>query len=158
MINSDFNRIMYVSCNEKINSYTGNKKYFFGRGTINNPDGLKYMNLNFENSLGKDSCIAIQIEVELEAFESKNIILLLGEEQRAIDCFDMVYKYTNLNNCLEELNNVKKYWEDLLSKIQVETPIESVNIMLNGWCMYQTICSRMLARTAFYQCGGAYRI
>ena len=158
MINSDFNRIMYVSCNEKINSFTGNKKYFFGKGTINNPDGLKYMNLNSENSLGKDSCVAIQIEVSLEAFENKNIILLLGEEKNKLDCLDMAYKYSNINKCLDELNIVKKYWEDMVSKIQVETPLESVNIMLNGWCMYQTICARMFARTAFYQCGGAYRI
>ena len=43
---------------------TGNKKYFFGKGTINNPDGLKYMNLNSENSLGKESCIAVQMEVK----------------------------------------------------------------------------------------------
>ena len=149
---------MYVSSNEKINSFTGNKKYFFGRGTINNPDGLKYMNLNSENSLGKDSCIAIQMEVNLEAFESKDIIFLLGEEKEAIACLDMAYKYSNLNKCLEELNIVKKYWEDLFSKIQVETPLESLNILLNGWCMYQTISSRILARSAFYQCGGAYRI
>ena len=158
LANSDFDRVMYVSCNEKIKSYTGNKKYFFGKGTINNPDGLKYMNLNSENSLGKDSCIAIQMEVNLESYENKNICILLGEEKNALDSQDMSYKYSNINYCLDELKAVKKYWEDLLGRVQVETPLESVNIMLNGWCMYQTICSRMYARTAFYQCGGAFRI
>lgn len=158
IINSEFNRVMYVSSNEKINSFTGNKKYFLGRGTINNPDGLKYMNLNSENSIGKDSCIAIQIEVNLEAFESRNIALFFGEEKETLECMDMAYKYSNIKKCLEELNIVKKYWEDLVSKIQVETPIESINIMLNGWCIYQTICARMFAKTAFYQCGGAFRI
>jgi len=28
--------------------------------------------------------------------------------------------------------------------------------MLNGWIMYQTICSRLLAKSGFYQSGGAY--
>lgn len=156
LANSDFNRVMYVSSNEKIESYTGNKKYFLGKGTINNPDGLKYMNLNSENSLAKDSCIAVQMEISLDAYESKNICILLGEEKNALDSQEMSYKYSNINYCLEELKAVKKYWEDLLGNIQVETPLESVNIMLNGWCMYQTICSRMFARTAFYQCGGAF--
>ena len=158
LANSDFDRIMYVSSNEKIKSFTGNKKYFFGKGTINNPDGLKYMNLNSENSLGKESCIAVQMEVNLEAYESKNICILLGEEKNELDCMDIGYKYSNINNCQEELKIVKNYWEDLIENVQVETPLESMNIMLNGFCMYQTICCRMMARTAFYQCGGAYRI
>ena len=28
--------------------------------------------------------------------------------------------------------------------------------MINGWIMYQTICSRLLAKSGFYQSGGAY--
>jgi cellobiose phosphorylase len=38
----------------------------------------------------------------------------------------------------------------------VETPLESMNIILNGWCQYQTISSRLLARSGFYQSGGAF--
>ena len=38
----------------------------------------------------------------------------------------------------------------------MKTPVESMNIMLNGWLIYQTIVSRLFARTGFYQAGGAY--
>ena len=31
-----------------------------------------------------------------------------------------------------------------------------MNIILNGWATYQTICSRLYARTGFYQSGGAF--
>lgn len=41
-------------------------------------------------------------------------------------------------------------------KIKVKTPVESMNIMLNGWLLYQTLVSRMWGRTSFYQAGGAY--
>lgn len=154
--NSDFSGVMYVSSNEKIVSFTGDKRHFMGKGNLQNPDGLKYMNLNSENSLGKDTIIAMQLEVNLEAYEEKEICLLLGEEENIIDCQDMGYKYTNLTYCYEELEKVKRYWENLIETIQVNTPLESTNILLNGWCMYQTICSRLFARTAFYQAGGAY--
>lgn len=40
-------------------------------------------------------------------------------------------------------------------KIQVNTPVESINILLNGWINYQTIQSRMIARSGYYQSGGA---
>ena len=51
---------------------------------------------------------------------------------------------------------VKNKWNELLGKVKVNTPYESLNIMLNGWTMYQTISSRILGKTGFYQSGGAY--
>ena len=51
---------------------------------------------------------------------------------------------------------MKKYWKDLLGKVQVETPMKSFDILMNGWLIYQTITSRLNARSAFYQSGGAF--
>ena len=62
----------------------------------------------------------------------------------------------NINNCNDENEKNKKYWQELLNNIQVKTPVESMNILLNGWAMYQTIVSRLIGRTGFYQSGGAY--
>ena len=31
-----------------------------------------------------------------------------------------------------------------------------MNIMMNGWLLYQTLTSRIMARTSFYQSGGAF--
>ena len=68
----------------------------------------------------------------------------------------MAYKYSNVNNAISELEKTKRYWKETLGNIQVNTPVESMNIMLNGWLLYQTLCSRMLARSGYYQSGGAY--
>ena len=43
------------------------------------------------------------------------------------------------------------YWTNLLEKVRIRTPIESMNIILNGWAMYQTISSRLYGRSGFYQ-------
>ena len=148
--------IAYVSCSEKIKSYTGNKNFFFGKGGIQNPDGIKKVSLNNENSLGQNTCICYEIEIEVESFSEKEISILLGAEDNIIDCKNMSYKYSKIPNCKQELNDVKSYWKELLGRIQVYTPLESVNIILNGWLAYQTIESRLLGRTGFYQSGGAY--
>ena len=44
----------------------------------------------------------------------------------------------------------------MLEQLQVYTPLESMNILLNGWAMYQTISSRLFGRSGFYQSGGAF--
>lgn len=78
LYNTDFkNDIIYVSNSEKMNSYTGDKKFFFGSGNISNPDSLKKASLNNENSLGRKPCIAYEIEVEIESLSEKEIIFTL---------------------------------------------------------------------------------
>lgn len=155
-INTTFKEMIYISSNEEIKSYTGSKEFFFGEGNLSNPDALKKMTLNKENSLGKDAIVALQIEIELEAFETKQVSLLLGSENTLIDCQDKAYQYTKISKIQEELEYVKKDWNNILQKVQVKTPLDSFNILMNGWLIYQTITSRLRARTAFYQAGGAY--
>ena len=185
--------IMYIACSEKISSYTGSKLSFIGKGTIKNPEGMRKLELDRENVLGKDEIVAIEIKISLEAFENKDVVLTLGAEENTMQeemvnaeeteeanmlnkvedniiktqnkaykrenllkLLDTAYKYENVNNAINELENTKKYWRDLLGGIKVETPVESMNIMLNGWLLYQTLCSRMFARSGYYQSGGAY--
>ena len=140
----DINSIMYIYSSEKIKAFTGNNDSINLYGKED---------LNKDNSLGRNSCLAIQIEIELNSFEEKEISLVLGcaENDKDID-----FRFKDINKCKEELINTKKYWSDMLEKIRINTPDESLNIMLNGWAMYQTITSRLYARSGFNQSGGAY--
>lgn len=153
---SDFKNKVYVSSSEKIKSFTGDKKAFLGKGGISNPDGLRKVRLNNSTGFGATSCIAIQIEVEIDSMSTKEIVLNLGACDNIIDGKNISYKYSKIPNCRQELEAVKRKWKDILERFQVYTPIESINIMLNGWCLYQTISSRLYGRTGFYQSGGAY--
>lgn len=170
-------QIIYVSSSEKIQSFTGSKKSFLGGQGLSNPEAISKDKLDESNGLGKDSCIAIEFDVDLESFESKEISLVLGavkevsfskqkdnnaepkdsnmEVNENTSYRDIAYKYSKIQNCKMELEKVKKYWSELLGKVYVETPLKSMDIMLNGWIMYQTIASRLMGRTGFYQSGGA---
>ena len=150
------NTKLYMSSSEKIKSYTGDKKFFLGKNGLSNPDGIKKLRLNNSNSIGKDTCIVLEIEVEIESFSNKEISFVLGAEDSIIDCKNMSYKYSKLQNCRQELEHVKSYWKELLGKLQIYTPLESTNILLNGWCIYQTLESRLLGRSGYYQSGGAF--
>ena len=152
----EFTNIIYVSSSEKIENYTGNKSKFMGKNGICNPDGLHYMRLDNDSGIGKNSCIAIELKVEIESFSDKKISLILGAEENLIDAKDIAYKYSKIQNCNIEMGKARNKWNDILGKVQVNTPYESLNIMLNGWIMYQTLESRLLGRTGFYQSGGAF--
>ncbi len=147
---------IFVSSSEKINSYTGSRTSFFKNSTIDNPIGLDQLELSRENSFGKDGIVAISMNVSIEAFSTKEIVLMLGSANNKEECQDLAYKYSNISNCKNEYLNVKKYWSELINRVQVNTPMESTNILLNGWLIYQSICSRLYGRTGFYQSGGAY--
>lgn len=167
---------VFITSSEKINSYTGSKMAFLKNTNITNPSGLDELELTRENSYGKDTIIAIQINFSIEAMSSKDLSISIGttdstktgmndallktenkeQQTKTRITQDIAYKYSNINNCKEELFKTKKYWADLVNLVQVETPSESTNILLNGWLIYQTITSRLYGRTGFYQSGGAY--
>ena len=73
-----------------------------------------------------------------------------------IDCKNIAYKYSKISNCKQELNIIKNYWKEYLGTLQVYTPSEFTNILLNGWLAYQIIQSRLIGRSGYYQSGGAY--
>lgn len=147
--------IAFVSSSESIKSYTGNKDFFIGKGNISNPEALDKVALDNSGGLGGNSCVAIEIEVELESFEEKEIVLEFGEEENLLDAKDLSYKYSKVSNCMQELNSVKSFWYELLNRVEVNTPLESLNIMINSFAKYQTIVSRLWARSGYYQSGGA---
>lgn len=156
IINDEFKNYVYISSSEQIKSYTGNKTEFFGDGNLSNPDGIKISKFSNINSLNSDNIVALNIDIELETLEHKDIVLIIGAEDSIINCKDMAYKYNKIENCNREYSFLRKYWNDLVNKLVIKTPNDSINIMMNGWLIYQTLCSRILGKTGYYQSGGAW--
>ena len=134
---------VFLLSSEKIENYTGNKQEFIGENNLQNPKKV----LSNDSGLYKESCIAMQVSLKLEPYETKELALCLGvKEQNTI----IPIEYSNVEKCKEELKNTQKYWYDLLSRVHVNTPVESINIMLNGWAAYQSITSRLWAKSGYY--------
>ena len=120
------------------------------------PKALREKNLKGVFGSVLDSCLVIQSKIKLNAGERKELVVLLGEEDVLEDIENKINKYSNMNNVDEALEDIKAYWKKFLGAIQVKTSNKSMDYLLNGWLLYQTLCSRLYGRTGFYQSGGAY--
>ena len=98
----------------------------------------------------------ISSRMELDTLDNKNIIFLLGQTDQLGHIQEIKKNYFEDKNIEQSLVDVKRFWEDILSKITIETPSKELNYLFNHWLLYQTLSCRVWARSAFYQSGGAY--
>ncbi|MDP4145840.1 MAG: glucoamylase family protein [Bacillota bacterium] len=138
-------------------SFTGSRKEFLGRGgSLQQPEGLTKKAFSNMVGAGIDPCFAENVKVNLAPNEEKNLFVLMGQEESIEGIDTVINSYSTVDEANKEYESTKNYWSNLLQAIQVKTPDLTMDIMLNGWLMYQTVSCRLWARTAFYQSGGAY--
>ena len=149
----EFNRISYFNSNIEIKSFTKSKKLFFGNGSICVPDSL-FLD-QFESCSGIGNCLAVEFEIELDEYGEKYLILKLGQENSINQIFETL-KRTEKIECVDKnFEDVNKKWNNLINNLVVKTPEEELNILANGWLIYQTISCRLWGKSGFYQSGGA---
>jgi cellobiose phosphorylase len=137
-------------------SFTGDNKEFIGIGAeASKPEGLNKESLSNQSGGIYDPCLAAQTTIKLKKGEKKQLVILFGQEESG-NIEKVINKYKIFNNVEAELDKVKQYWSHFLGNIQVKTPDRSLDYLLNGWLLYQTLSCRYLSRSAFYQSGGAY--
>lgn len=95
-----------------------------------------------------------EIYVELKANEEKEIVFILGVVKDEIEALKS--GTSGIQNYKKELIKTKDYWKDLTQKCVSKTPDNAFDILQNGWLAYQTIASRLYARSGFYQTSGAF--
>ncbi|HEY5755305.1 MAG TPA: glucoamylase family protein [Steroidobacter sp.] len=156
--NSQFaSRVAFADLGGRQMQWTGDRREFLGRhGTLENPAALSGVTpLSGRVGAGLDPCGALQTTITLEPNECIEIVFLLGEAANAAEASVLLKHYRDAD--LDAvLTRVKDFWDETLGAIRVKTPDRSMDLMLNGWLLYQTLVCRVWARSAFYQASGAY--
>ena len=156
--NSAFgSRVAFADLGSHQMDWTGDRREFVGRnGTVANPAALAGATpLSKSVGAGLDPCAVLQGSIELPPDGAVEFVFLLGDAASTELARDLIARYraADLDAVLSE---VGQYWNDILGAVQVKTPERSMDIMLNGWLLYQTLACRVWARSAFYQASGAY--
>jgi len=103
-----------------------------------------------------DPCAAIQVPFELADGQEREFIFTLGVGRDADDAGNLVHRFRGSAAARGTLEAVWQHWNHTLGAVQVETPDPSLNLLTNGWLLYQTLACRLWARSATYQPGGAF--
>ncbi len=156
--NTEFaDRIAFFDVDDAPRTLSGDRTEFLGRnGTLQNPVAMTRSRLSGKVGTALDPCAAIQVPFELADGQEREIIFRLGAGRDVDDAGKLLLRFRGSAAARAALEAVWQYWNHTLGAVQVETPDQSVNIMANGWLLYQTLACRIWARSGYYQSGGAF--
>ena len=138
-------------------SFTCDRREFLGRnGNMTNPAAMKRSRLSNKRGAGLDPCAAIQIPINIAENGEDEIVFTMGSGRNKDEATVLAKKFAPSHAARTELEDVWRYWKQTLGMVQVETPDQSLNYLVNGWMIYQTLSSRLWARSGYYQSGGAF--
>jgi cellobiose phosphorylase len=140
-------------------SLCGDRREFVGRnGSLRNPAAMHRVALSNRVGSGLDPCAAVQVPLELAHGQERTVTFRLGAAgRRGMDDARLTLQNLREPDAVQgALKAVQVHWAQTLGVVQVQTPDAALNLLANGWLLYQTLACRMWARTGFYQSGGAF--
>ncbi|MFA6482350.1 MAG: hypothetical protein WCW62_07235, partial [Bacteroidales bacterium] len=174
--NKEWDQWAFFTVNHPISGYETVREEFIGfyRNETNplalESKALRCKDTDFGNTVG-----AIQIEIELEPGEAKDVIFQLGvipkedfegtrhKAQGSNEGTRLkaqgsskynVLKFKGVREVEEAFEEVKEYWAQYFSFTKVLTPDHDVNVFMNGWSPYQAKVAFDIGRvTSFYYWG-----
>jgi len=156
--NTEFaGRVAFFDVDDAIRTVSGDRTEFLGRnGTLRSPAAMTRARLSGKVGAALDPCAAIQVPFELADGQEREFIFRLGAGRDAEDARNLVHRFRGSSAARGVLETVWQYWNHTLGAVHVETPDPSLNVLTNGWLLYQTLACRLWARSGYYQSAGAF--
>jgi len=155
---ADFaDRIAFVDAGTPSRSVSGDRLEFIGRGgTLARPAALRRAKLSGRVGAGLDPAGAVQVALDLAAGQEGEVVFRIGAGRGLAEVQGLIQRYRPAGAPRAALEQTWEYWGRTLGAVNLDTPDPAVNVLANGWLLYQTLCCRLWARTGFYQSGGAF--
>jgi len=156
--NTDFkDRVAFWHATEAPTSFTCDRADFIGRNrTLAAPAGLLRERLGGRTGPGLDPCAALQIRIDIPPGEVRRVAFALGQGSDASHCATLADRYSRLEAVDDAIACSGRFWDEVLGAVQVHTPDDSFDLLVNRWLLYQALSCRVWARSGPYQPGGAF--
>ena len=151
------NRVVFAQVSELKRTMTGNRTEFIGRnGSLASPAAMQRKRLSGRTGAGFDPCAALQTQIELVDGQEREIVFIFGAARDTEEARQYIRQFGGSAGARQALEAVWEYWNRTLGTVHVETPDPALDVLANGWLVYQTLSCRIWGRSGYYQSGGAY--
>ena len=155
----------FYTVNDSIDGYDTDRDSFIGLyNGFHNPQAVLDGKANNSFADGWSPIASHYKEITLAAGESKTLVVILGYvEMPAAEKFEadgktmnkvksnaMIEKYNTPEKVAAGLAELRETWDKLLGILNVDTPDDKVNRMVNIWNQYQCMVTFNLSRSASY--------
>jgi cellobiose phosphorylase len=156
----------YLACSEPIAGFDTQREAFLGpyRG-YRSPAAVENGRLSNSIAVGWQPVGVQHIQIELQPGEQKSINFVLGYHENPQDAkFDppesqtinkrlilpTINKFLQPEQVKQSFEELRAFWNDMFSKLQVTTPDVHTDRMVNIWNIYQMMVTFNISRSASY--------
>src|SRR5690606_10587954 len=117
---------------------------FIGReGSLADPQALRRVGLSGSLEPGGDPCAALQVHLDLAPQADTELHFVLGRAADRSQAGELLELWRRPERVAAAWRETNEFWDQLLGAIQVRTPDRAMDIVLNGWLLYQTVSCRL---------------
>jgi len=150
-------RVAFLTTDQPVHGLTTNRQEFLGEpGNRRNPAALKRVGLSGRVNAGVDPCAVLQVHLNFAPGQEHQVTFVLGQGEDEDEARKLAETFSQPEMGEERFAQMSEKWERILCSLQVETPVQETDLMLNRWLLYQTLSSRIWGRSGFFQSSGAY--
>jgi cyclic beta-1,2-glucan synthetase len=147
--------VAFAASSPPAQAFTADRRAFIGsRRDLSRPAALDTVALSGDVGAGLDPCAALQVRLPVEPGEAQTVVFVLGQARDREAARALVARHASAAGA--EAARAAQPWDDILGAIQVRTPDDSFDVLMNHWLPYQTLGCRVWARTGYHQPGGAF--
>lgn len=122
--------------------------------TESNPIGVENGVLSGSHELGNNHCGGLHKKITVKPGEEVRVVFMLGVGKRETGA-EIKKKYSDPANVDKAYVELAKYWEEKYSALQIDTPNDDMDTMINTWNLYQSETNVVFSRFAsFIEVGG----
>ena len=150
-------RLAFLYVDDASRSVSGDRTEFIGRNeALRRPAAMLRSTLSGRVGAALDPCAAVQVAFDLADGQEREVVFTLGSGRDADETAGLLRRVRSSGAARVALEAVWHYWSHTLGAVNVDTPDPALNMLANGWLLYQTLACRLWGRSGSYQSGGAF--
>ena len=133
----------------EIKGFDTDREVFLGPyRTYANPVVVEEGRCRNSKSVGDNACGTLQVDVELQPGESKELVIIMGIGKAGVEGKKALQELGHPEKVKTEFKKLKEYWHSRLQGMTAETPDREFNSMLNMWNPYNCLITYAWSRAA----------